>query len=103
MKRNNRLRKEYLYRKSLEGKHREEYEKTRAIRTALQEGKPIPTELRQEATKLQKGLDLEDDNTAVQRSHIDDEYSSLGVEDPKVSCALLRRERTAQAHCATEA
>lgn len=79
-----RLRKEYLYRKSLEGKAREEYEKKKAIRAALEEGKPIPTELRGESQALKKDIDLEDDNTAVPRSHIDDEYSKLGVEDPTV-------------------
>lgn len=35
LRRNARLRKEYLYRKSLEGKEREEYEKKRRIRQAL--------------------------------------------------------------------
>ena len=83
-RRNARLRNEFLYRKSLEGKQREEYEKKRAIRQALQEGKPVPTELREEAAEIQKQVNLEDDNTAVQRTHIDDEYASLGVDDPKV-------------------
>lgn len=36
MRRNARLRKEYLYRKSLEGKERELYEKKRKIRQALE-------------------------------------------------------------------
>lgn len=79
-----RLRREYLYRKSLEGKQREEYEKKRTIRQALQEGKPIPTHLRVESAKLKRDVDLEDDNTAVQRNNVDDEYSNLGVLDPKV-------------------
>lgn len=35
-RRNTRLRREYLYRKSLEGKEREIYEKRRKIREALQ-------------------------------------------------------------------
>lgn len=83
-RRSARLRREYLYRKSLEGKQRDEYEKKRIIRTALQEGKPIPTELREESAKLKKQADLEDDNTAVQRTHVDDEYCNLGVHDPKV-------------------
>lgn len=38
LKRNVRMRKEYLYRKSLEGKARDEYEKKQLIRKAL-EGK----------------------------------------------------------------
>jgi U3 small nucleolar ribonucleoprotein protein IMP4 len=35
LRRNARLRREYLYRKSLEGKEREAYEKKRKIREAL--------------------------------------------------------------------
>jgi hypothetical protein len=36
LRRNIRLRKEYLYRKSLEGKEKEQYERKRQIRTALE-------------------------------------------------------------------
>jgi hypothetical protein len=83
-RRSARLRQEYLYRKSLEGKQREEYEKRRAVRQALQEGKAVPTHLREQSAALHKQVLLEDDNTAVQRTHIDDEYANLGVEDPRV-------------------
>lgn len=82
-----RLRQEYLYRKSLEGKQREEYEKRRAIRQALQDGKPVPTHLRAQSAALHTEVRLEDDNTAVQRTHVDDEYANLGVEDPRVRAA----------------
>nr|GEY47579.1 U3 small nucleolar ribonucleoprotein protein IMP4 [Tanacetum cinerariifolium] len=51
--------------KSLEGKERQIYEKKRKIKLALQEGKPIPTELRNEEAALRQEIDLEDDNTAV--------------------------------------
>lgn len=46
LRRNQRLRKEYLYRKGLEGKEKAAYERKRLLRKALEEGKPIPTELR---------------------------------------------------------
>lgn len=36
IRRNIRLRKEYLYRKSLEGKEKEQYEKKQIVREALQ-------------------------------------------------------------------
>ena len=42
------------------------------------EGKPIPTELRREEAELRKQAELEDDNTAVPRTHIDDEYAHAG-------------------------
>lgn len=64
LRRNIRLRREYLYRKSLEGKERLLYEKKRKIREALEEGKPIPTELRNEEAALRKEIELEDDRTA---------------------------------------
>ncbi|KAK1551559.1 hypothetical protein Q3G72_000315 [Acer saccharum] len=64
LRRNIRLRREYLYRKSLEGKERLLYEKKRKIIEALQEGKPIPNELRNEEAALRTEIDLEDENTA---------------------------------------
>ncbi|KAI3462766.1 hypothetical protein Pfo_019429 [Paulownia fortunei] len=41
------------------------YEKKRKIREALEEGKPIPTELRNEEAALRQEIDLEDEHTAV--------------------------------------
>lgn len=90
LRRNARLRKEYLYRKSLEGKEKELYEKKRKIRQALEEGKPIPSELRREEAELRHQVGLEDDNTAVQRTHIDDEYGHAGEQDPKILITTSR-------------
>ncbi|KAI5410751.1 uncharacterized protein LOC127085754 [Lathyrus oleraceus] len=90
LRRNVRLRREYLYRKSLEGNERALYEKKRKIREALQEGKPIPTELRNEEAALRRQIDLEDENTAVPRTHIDDEYAFASEKDPKVMLTTSR-------------
>ncbi|KAG6490545.1 U3 small nucleolar ribonucleoprotein protein IMP4-like [Zingiber officinale] len=90
LKRNTRLRMEYLYRKSLEGKEREYYEKKRKIREALEEGKPIPTELRNEEAALRQEIDLEDEYTAVQKTHIDDEYATASEKDPKILLTTSR-------------
>ncbi|KAL0914894.1 hypothetical protein M5K25_015283 [Dendrobium thyrsiflorum] len=90
LRRNIRLRREYLYRKSLEGKEREYYEKKRKIREALEEGKPIPTELRNEEAALRQEIDLEDEQTAVPRSVIDDEYANATVKDPKILLTTSR-------------
>ncbi|WVZ00610.1 hypothetical protein V8G54_026679 [Vigna mungo] len=90
LRRNIRLRREYLYRKSLEGKERLLYEKKRKIREALQEGKPIPTELRNEEAALRRQIDLEDENTAVPRTHIDDEYAYAAEKDPKILLTTSR-------------
>ncbi|KAH0977221.1 hypothetical protein GBA52_026940 [Prunus armeniaca] len=89
-RKNTRLMKEYLYRKSLEGKERLLYENKCKIREALQEGKPIPTELRNEEAELRREIDLEDENTAVPRTHIDDEYAKAAERDPKILITTSR-------------
>ncbi|KAI5342119.1 PREDICTED: U3 [Prunus dulcis] len=90
LRRKIRLTKEYLYRKGLEGKQRLLYEKKRKIREALEEGKPIPTELRNEEAALREEIDLEDENTAEPRSHIDDEYANASQRDPKILITTSR-------------
>ena len=48
------------------------------------EGKPLPAELRRQEAEVRREVDLEDDNTAVLRTHIDDEYAYAGEVDPQV-------------------
>ncbi|KAF4350003.1 hypothetical protein F8388_017581 [Cannabis sativa] len=64
LRRNIRLRREYLYRKSLEGKARILYEKKLKIKEIQEEGKQVPTELRNEEAALRHEIDLEDESTA---------------------------------------
>ncbi|KAK3018315.1 hypothetical protein RJ639_002933 [Escallonia herrerae] len=59
------LRREYLYRKSLEGKERLLCGKKRKITETLEEGKPKLTELRNKGAALRQEIDLEDENTAT--------------------------------------
>ena len=54
------------------------------------EGKPIPTELRRDEQGLRKKIELEDDNTAVPRDHIDDEYARAEERDPKILITTSR-------------
>ena len=68
-RRNLRLRKEYLYRKSLEGKEKELYDRKQRIQKALAEGKEIPTELRDEAKQLQDDAANEDAKTDYNNTH----------------------------------
>ncbi|CAM9122272.1 unnamed protein product [Chrysoparadoxa australica] len=91
VRRQARLRKEYLYRKSLESKERASYDKKRLIRQALQEGTSLPTELRGEEEKLRHDIELEDDQTKEVRAAIDDEYALAGVRDPRV-CVCTSRD-----------
>eukprot|EP00899_Mesostigma_viride_P027948 jgi/Mesvir1/8338/Mv12599-RA.1 len=90
LRRNTRLRREYLYRKGLEDKERAVYERKRKLRQALEEGKPIPTEIRQEVSALQHEIELEDAQTAVPKTHVDDEYARAGEADPKVLITTSR-------------
>lgn len=107
------MRREYLIRKSLEGKQKEEYEKKQKVREALASkflksyiqalgGKRVPTELRYEAEKLKHTVDMEDDKTKELKvssllvvidfqTHVDDEYATAGIEDPKV-CVTTSRD-----------
>lgn len=86
-----RERREYLYRKSLEGKERLRYDQKRKIRKALEEGKPIPTELAASAEQLDKEIGLEDEQTSELRPvGFDSEYARAGIEDPRVFITTSR-------------
>jgi len=90
LRRNIRLRREYLYRKNLEGNARKDFDRKQQIRGALREGKAIPTELRNDEARLSHQISLEDDRTAIPTSHIDDEYAAAGFTDPKICITTSR-------------
>jgi U3 small nucleolar ribonucleoprotein protein IMP4 len=64
------LRREYIYRKSLEEKERVIYERKQKIKEAIQSGKPIPAELRKDSEDLMKELAFDDSNTSKRRRFI---------------------------------
>ncbi len=85
LRRNIRLRKEYLYKKGKEAQESSMYEKKRKIKAALEEQKRIPTEVKKdEKEKLTHEIVLEDEVTRIPYSHIDDEYAMARYQDPKV-------------------
>lgn len=91
-RRQTRLRREYLYRKSLEGREKATYEQKRVIREALASGKALPTEVRATYDKLRVEVDAEDAVTAeAPRSHIDNEYGDAGLLEPRV-CVTTSRD-----------
>ncbi|WVZ95019.1 hypothetical protein U9M48_040829 [Paspalum notatum var. saurae] len=90
IRRNIRKRREYLYSKSLEGTERALFEKKRLLRAALEEGKPIPTELRNEEHELRRQIDLEDQQRQVPKSIVDDEYATATVREPKILLTTSR-------------
>jgi U3 small nucleolar ribonucleoprotein protein IMP4 len=53
-------------------------------REAMEEGKPMPTELRAEADALRAELELDDAAHGAPSDGIDSEYANAGVDDPKI-------------------
>lgn len=90
-RRQTRLRREYLYRKSLEGREKVAYEQKRVVREALAAGTPLPTEVRASYDELRKQVDAEDTRTEQVRTHIDDEYGDAGLMEPRV-CVTTSRD-----------
>jgi len=84
LRKNVRLRKEYLFKKSLEDREAATFEKKKKLKNAIANNKAIPTELRGEDKKLRKVADLVDDQTEQQRKSVDDEYAYIGVKDPRI-------------------
>ncbi|CAG9535224.1 unnamed protein product [Cercopithifilaria johnstoni] len=80
-----RLRREYVYRKSLEEKQRLIDEKRQIVKKYVNENRPIPTHLRKDAIDLQQNAEW---GGGV--SIIDDEYRYAGAADPKVVLTTSR-------------
>lgn len=89
VRRNIRLRKEFLYKKQLDSQQILRDEKKRKLKSALDEGKSIPTEIVAEARQLNHELEL-DVNAVDGNKDIDDEYSELGKFEPKVCITTSR-------------
>ena len=89
-----RLRREFLYRKSLEGPEAAAWERRERLRTALAAGAPLPSDLRGPAlAPLRDALEREDVSTAAApRTHVDDEYGAAGRADyvPRVALSTSR-------------
>ncbi|KAJ5076527.1 u3 small nucleolar ribonucleoprotein imp4 [Anaeramoeba ignava] len=90
IRRNVRLRKEYLYRKSLEGKERIEYEQKKMLKEALEEEKPISKDIAERYEELHNKIEGDDEYTGRERLSIDDEYMNSGITDPKVLITTSR-------------
>ena len=84
-----RLRKDFLYRKQVDAQLAVRNDKKRKIQSAIDEGKSLPTELLYEARQLnhENEMDLRPDESAA----IDDEYATIGIREPKV-CVTSSRD-----------
>mmetsp|Transcript_4031 Transcript_4031/g.7073 ORF Transcript_4031/g.7073 Transcript_4031/m.7073 type:complete len:313 (-) Transcript_4031:74-1012(-) len=93
LRREVRLRREYLYRKSLQGKQLDEYQHQQAIRQSLANGTPLPTEYQGSTNsaniKSTEFIDTLHETPTVQ--NIDDEYSHLGQYEPKLLLTTSRQ------------
>lgn len=91
-KRDIRLRRDYLYRKNLEGQELIQHEHKRLLSQSLASGKStLPTELYNTATNIHKQLQYDDTVHNTVNTHVDDEYNTAGNIDPKI---LLTTSRT---------
>ncbi|XP_014241306.1 U3 small nucleolar ribonucleoprotein protein IMP4 [Cimex lectularius] len=101
LRRQARLRREYLYRKAIEDRHRTIQEKKDKIKRSLEQGVPIVTNLRKEALNLVDKVQWEDEGPkravdigtevgGAGGTHEDDEYRWAGVEDPKIMMTTSR-------------
>ncbi|XP_049850419.1 brix domain-containing protein ZK795.3-like [Schistocerca gregaria] len=100
IRRNTRLRREYLYRKSLIGLERDQYLKKKAISDALNKGQPLSKDLRKDAASILDEMEYEGDvkeamNPPTDASDrfpkvsdtslaMDSEYALAGISDPQV-------------------
>uniref|UniRef100_A0A8C4WR85 Brix domain-containing protein n=1 Tax=Gopherus evgoodei TaxID=1825980 RepID=A0A8C4WR85_9SAUR len=85
LRREARLRREYLYRRAQEDRIRA----TRP-RRSNSENRLLPPELRREALALQRSIEFDDQGAEGLVTQQDDEYRWAGVEDPKVMITTSR-------------
>jgi len=90
LRRQARLRREYIYRKTIEEREKAIQEKKEKLKHAIEENKQIPTALRADAISLQKTLNWDDDGADGLTTSIDDEYRWAGVQDPKIMITTAR-------------
>ncbi|KAK7102446.1 U3 small nucleolar ribonucleoprotein protein IMP4-like [Littorina saxatilis] len=90
IRRQARLRREFLYRKSVEDKERSIKDKKDRIKRALEENAPIPSDLKKDAVEIQKSLAWDDEGGEGLTTSEDDEYRWAMVEDPKVMVTTSR-------------
>lgn len=95
------MRREYLYRKSVQDKLKGIQEKKDKLKHSLEENTPIHPDLRKDALHIQRKIEWEDAGpemaVAMGRemggtvgNHEDDEYRWAGVEDPKIIITTSR-------------
>jgi len=90
IRRQARLRREYIYRKTIEERDKSIQEKKEKLRSAIEDNKEIPGHLKKTAVGLQKNLNWEDEGGEGLTTSVDDEYRWAGVDDPKIMITTAR-------------
>jgi U3 small nucleolar ribonucleoprotein protein IMP4 len=99
MRRDVRLRKEFLFKKQKEALGLIRDDKKRKIKNSLTENKPIPTELIRESRTLHHELEMDinplgtsdaDKTQSYEKNWYDDEYANIGVQEPKICITTSR-------------
>lgn len=90
IRKNIRMRKEYLYHKSEEIKNKGDQDNRFKLKNAQNNDRKVPNELRKVAGKVQHDLELADDKTIVARLNVDDEYEDAKFRDPKILVTTSR-------------
>ncbi|RUS76122.1 hypothetical protein EGW08_016118 [Elysia chlorotica] len=90
LRRQARLRREYIYRKTIEERERAIQEKKKKLADAIEDNRQIPTDLKKDAVSLQKTFKWEDEGADGLTTSVDDEYRWAGVEDPKIMITTAR-------------
>lgn len=85
-----RERREFIFRKAKEQQQRVQHDKKQKLKAALESGKPMPTEIRNDAVSLKRAMDFDDPDTEKLADSRDDEYRLAGVLDPKVVVTTSR-------------
>lgn len=89
LRRQTRERRQYVYAKSLEAQERQTWERKQQLKDALATGKSLPTELKKDAKQLGRDLAF-DEAQSDPTTHIDNEYSRAGAQDPKIVVTTSR-------------
>ncbi|CDI97994.1 U3 small nucleolar ribonucleoprotein [Echinococcus multilocularis] len=90
LKRQARLRREFIYRRSIEARDEARKQKRQLIKASLAEGRKLPKEIADEALALNEDLDWSDDGGEGDLRAEDDEYYWAGTEDPRVVVTTSR-------------
>lgn len=102
LRRQGRLRREYLYRKQVESRHKAQQERKEKLKQSLEDHTPLHGDLRADALKLRDKLKWTDEGPkkaatisgisggAVTANSQDDEYRYAGCEEPKIMITTSR-------------